>query len=441
MATTYWIGNAHATRQIDTVTFAGTWAATPDTVTATINGKDLIVSVGTGTTTAQVAATFMEAWNAASRVDGTGSTTNSSNFGGQEFGEFAECYAEILSTSLSVVRIIARKPGVPFTLTVTESTAGDGTATEATAQAATGPWHWDNGDNWSGGAAPSDDDVVVFKDTNVSVKYGLPNGSKEVTIIQNQSFTGQIGLPPINAENPQKPYYEYRQRYVRLDDAGGGSDIAHRFGMGEGTGSPLINIKHSTVKISPVVYNTGTPQVPGLKALNICAGKDTSTINILNGHVDFSTQDGTTCAFVTVKQSGGNTRSDSGIHTTGAAVTISGGRSVIGGGALATVNVRGGHLRFEGQTGTVTALNVLPAGTVEYASTATITTLVVKEGTFDARPDAGPFTITNFTFYPGRLYDPYDRITASNSIMVYAELGPDFLLGGSNNNAIVVTPP
>jgi hypothetical protein len=440
LATIYWTGNAHATRQIDTVTFANTWAGN-DTVTGTINGKDLIVTVGTGTTTAQVAATFAEAWNAASRVDGTGSTTNTSNFGGQEFGEFAETYAEILSTSLSVVRIIARTPGKPFTLSVTEATAGDGTATETTAQAATGPWHWDNGDNWSGSAAPSDDDIVVFKDTNVSVKYGLPNGSKEVTVITFASFTGMIGLYPINNDNPQKPYVEYRQRYVRLDDAGGGADIAHRFGMGEGTGSPLINIKHSTVKVSPIVYSTGTPQVQGLKALNICATATTSTINILNGHVDFSTQDGSTAAFVTVKQSGGNTRSDSGIHTTGAVVTISGGRCVIGGGALATVHVRGGTLRFEGQTGTITALNVLTPGTVEYASIATITTLIVKEGTFDARPDAGPFTVTNFTIYPGALFDPYDRITATNGIMHYGELSPNLLLGGSNNNAIVLTPP
>ncbi len=108
MATVTWTGNAHSVKQISTVTFAGTWAGT-DTVTATINGKDLIVTCGTATTTTALAATALkEAWEAATRLDGTGTTDSTSNFGGQEFGEFAEITA---SVSGSVVTLIGNKAG------------------------------------------------------------------------------------------------------------------------------------------------------------------------------------------------------------------------------------------------------------------------------------------------------------------------------------------
>jgi hypothetical protein len=443
VSTIYYTGNAHATKQIDLLPVTGTWAA-GDTVRLTIGNKDLIITVVDGTTTAQVAQSIQAAWNAGSRLDGTtlGVNTNTSNFGGQEHGEFAEAEAVIYPAETSTVRIIGRKAGRPFTLVSVETTAGDGDISESTEQAATGPNHWNNADNWSGIAVPANDDIVVFKDLNVSVLYGLPNASLEVTIQQYSSYTGDIGLAAINTDNGgARAYTEYRQRYVRLDDAGTGTDIAHRFGIGAGPGSSLINVRHATVKISPVVYNTGQPRISGQKALNIAGTATTSTINILNGSVDFSSQDSVTSAFVTVKQSGGDSKSDGGIHTTGAVVTIAGGRSTIGNGAIATIHVRGGALRLEGQTGTITALNVLSPGIVEYPSTATITTLTVKEGTFDARADAGPFTITNTNLYLGNFWDPFDRVTATNPINVFGELSPQFLLGGSNNNAITVTPP
>ncbi len=189
----------------------------------TINGKDVIVTVGaTGTSTANVAIAIKEAWESYTRLDGTSTTDSTSNAGGQEFGEFAEASASVAG---SVVTIVANKAGRPFTLTVTEATAGTGTATGAVATTATGKNFWNDTDNWDGGAVPVNDDIVVFRDSNVSCKYGLPNASLEVTLQVWMSFTGEIGLPRINDENgdPAKQYYEYRQRYVRLDDAGGGT--------------------------------------------------------------------------------------------------------------------------------------------------------------------------------------------------------------------------
>jgi len=440
MATINWIGNAHATKQIDTITVADTWTAA-DTVTLTMNGKDIIITIGDGTTTAQVAESIRDAWNASSRIDGTGSNTNTSNAGGQEFGEFSEATAVIYPTATSVVRIIGNVAGRPFTLSVAQTVAVDGTATEATAQAATGPWHWNNGDNWSAGAVPANDDVCVFRDNDVPVKYGLPNGSLEVTIEQWQSYTGQIGLPPINRDNASKPYFEYRQRYVRLDDAGTGTNIAHRFGIGHtGTGSSLINLKHSTLKCSPIVFNTGSAQQQlSQYALNICCTANTSTLDIINGSVDYSSQDGSTSAFVTVSQVAGDSRSVSGT-VAAAAITIGGGTALVGGtAAISAITLRGGTLRLESQSGTITTLNA-NGGTVLCINIGTITALLVNAGsTFDARNAVAGFILTQGDVYPGgRFLDPYRKMNSASSVVQLHFDTNDIQFGATVGNPIVI---
>jgi hypothetical protein len=248
MATKTFIGNAAAVKQISTITVGGTWLDT-ETATLTMNTKDLVLTLVGNEATTAVATALKEMWMASSRLDGTATTDATSNAGGQQFGEFSEVTATV---SGSVVTLTANRPGVPFVVTVSETSA-TGTLTLATPQAATGPNFWDNADNWDTITVPANDDTVVFKDSNISVLYGLPNGSLEVTIQQWMSYTGEIGLPPVNITDPAKPYYEYRQRYVRLDDSGGGSDIAHRWGLGEGFGSPLINVRHTAVKNSHIV--------------------------------------------------------------------------------------------------------------------------------------------------------------------------------------------
>jgi hypothetical protein len=439
MATVTWTGNALDVKQISTITIANTWA-TGDTATLTINGKDLVVTVGaTDTTTDDVATAIKEAWEGATRLDGTGSTDATSNAGGQEFGEFAEASA---SVSGSVVTLVARTAGKPFTLTVTESTAGSGTATGATAQAATGKNFWNNADNWDGGSVPANDDIVVFRDSDVKCLYGLPNGSLEVTLQVWMSYTGEVGLPTINRDNPQQPYYEYRQRYVRLDDAGTGTNIAHRFGLGkDGTGFRLFNLKHISLKCSPIVYSTGIPLTErvGTKSLNICCADTTSTLTVHSGSVDCSSQDGGTSAFVNVTVSDGDVRAVAAIHTSGGTVNVDGGNVLVGGsGAIATMNVRSGVLTTENQTGTVTTISVYAAGTVNWKSAATITNLYSYGGTFDAR-NADSFTITTASLFRGsRFYDPYNRMTVGSAFGLFYDPSPDLQFGANDTVAITI---
>lgn len=432
-------GNAHDVRQITTLTVAGTWLDT-QTATMTINGKDIIVTLVGDEATTAVATGLKNAWMSATRLDGSGTPDATSNVGGQEFGEFSEVTATV---SGSVVTLTANTAGVPFTVTVSETSAA-GTLTPATPQAADGKMFWNNADNWDTGAAPANDDVVRFIYPNLHVRYGLPNNSLEVTFDHYHSANGEIGLPAININNSSKPYKEYRQQYVRKDDAGTGTNIADRFGRGQaGTGSPLINIKQSTLKGSPVVYNTGQPLAPrpGTYALNLCYTANTSTINILNGSVDFGSQDGGTSAFVSFNQQGGNSRGIDALHTAGAVVEVSGGTAVIGGtGAIATMDIRGGTVRLEGQTGTISLLRVY-GGICDYASTATITGLLVDGGTFDARSDAGDFAVTVGSIYPGSKYlDPYSRTDAPADFQLFVEPSGDLQFGADVSNGLQIVP-
>jgi hypothetical protein len=277
------------------------------------------------------------------------------------------------------------------------------------------------------------DDTAVFRNTVNGPKYDLPNLVLEVTVEQHNNFTGTIGLPPLNPLG----YSEYRQRYARFDDAGTGTNIAHRFGLGAGPGSPLINIQHATVKCSPIVYATGVP-AKDTQALNIVCTANTSTLNVLGGSVDYSSQDGVTSAFLTVLQSGGDTRGVNG-HTAGAAFGFSGGTAVVGGNvAIGAITTYGGTLRIENQTATISTLKGY-GGMVYYPSTATITTLSLDKGTFDASANMGGLTITATEIYQGsKLLDPFRRIIFTAPINLHFDPSPELQFGARAGSPIMI---
>lgn len=424
MATKTWTGNAAAVRQIDLITVALIWAAA-DTVTMTINGKDLVVTIGTaGTSTANVAAAIRDAWNATSRLDSEGATDATSNFGGQEHGEFSEVTASIDDDSTSVVILTGNTPGKPFVLTVTEVTAGTGTATESTSQAATGPNHWNNGDNWDDLSVPANDDTVVFKESNVSCKYGLPT-ALEVTGQIYQSFTGTIGLARMNTDNTAKPYLEYRARTVQLSAAGTGTAITHTFGVGAGNGSPLINWTHDGdvgLTVSALVYNTGTPQISGTKALNLEIANSTSvgSITILKGSVDLAPKILSTQNVATLNIGYTNSQAtdcDVTFNANGGAlvVTQAGGNVEITdlfamAGNL-TISMVGGTMVSRLKTSANTVSITIVNATLVWSSAELIDSLVIGTGgTFDLEKDMRAVTISTCDLYEGAsLLDEFAR--------------------------------
>lgn len=424
MATKTWIGNAHAVKQITTLTVSGTWTAN-DTYTVTVNGKDLVLTIGNGTTTAQVAASIRDMWNASSRIDGTGDNTNTSNAGGQEFGEFAEATAVIYSTATSVVRITANKAGLPITISQTVNTAGDGDVAQATAQAATGPNYWDNGDNWSGGSAPANDDTVNLKDSDVSILYGWPAATLEVTLNYYKSFTGQLGLPVINRSNAAKPYNEYRTRFPTFGAGGAGTTITHRLGIGPGVGSPLFIFVHTgdaNLKVSALVYGTGSPQaLLGDKALymEIDNGSADGTITILDGSVSLGDKVAGDTNVATVNVSAGDVRLSPGgyaqtVNQSGGTVTYPDRASHA---ANLTLNIFGGTFisnLLGASTVTVTVTNAL----LIWNSAETIDALTLgTNGTLDLEKDWRAVTISTCDLFEGsKLLDENARGTYSAGI-------------------------
>lgn len=436
MGNVYWIGKAADVRQRDTITIAGTPAA-GETVTLTINGKALVVTIGTDTTTTDVAEAIVLAWNATQRT--SDAATGLSNFGGQEHGEFAEITCTSSGAVVTLLGPAASGPSAgstsrrgpsSFVLSVSE-TMGSGTASHTTVATCTGKSHWNNVANWDTGAAPTDDDIVIFRDSDVDCLYGLPTAD-ECTLITYMSYTGRIGLPKINAHIPSKPYYEYRTRIVQFDAGGTGTAITHLFGIGEGPGSPLINFAHDGdggLTVSALVYNTGTPQIAGTKALNLEIANSTSvgTITVQKGSVNLGSKilSTTLVATLNVGYAGSQTSdSDVWVTGTGGALTI----SQSGGTVLftdqfsmagnLTLDIRGGRFvsQMKSTANTVTA--TVANGTLVWSSVETIDTLILATGgVLDLEQDMRTVTIATCDMYEGAsLLDEYARGSYSAGI-------------------------
>lgn len=213
MANVVWIGAAQDVAQVDTITFAGTWAAS-ETVSVTCNNKTVTVTGdATMDTPAEYAAALKEALSLANATVPSAAGDFTINAGGRQYGEFYDFNATVEG---AVVTLTSRVPGVPFTVTVAE-TSTSGTATHsASATAATGKNWFNNADNWSGGSNPIAGDLLTFDHGNASVLYGLNNSTLDYDLVVTNDYQGHIGLPRINSGQAGLPYVEYRDRYLSV---------------------------------------------------------------------------------------------------------------------------------------------------------------------------------------------------------------------------------
>lgn len=440
MATIVSQQKALAVRQLSTLTVGGTWLAT-ETLTLTINGKDVVITIGNGTTNAQVASTIRDVWKSAIRLDGTGSTTNTSNVGANEFGEFAEVDAEIYSASDTVVRLNSFRAGEPFTLTVAE-TSTSGTLTLATPQAATGPEFWNNGDNWVGGTAPANGDAFVLANSPVvsgralGFKHGLPTDLELRTTVSKiyKSFAGWLGLPPINRDNQSKPYPEYRTTYPKFEcGAGAGAETPLiEVGVGDGPGSPMLNIEYDAQHADSVftvrVTDTGTPQ-PDLTpyALNLAtdATSVTNDLYVNKGHVAVGVlEHGKTAKLTNVRTAYQLNQAadvrvllDQILTASALAVKQNGGEMTFRGtGTMQTWDVNAGTLYWDALAG-ATTINV-HNGTVYPVRSGTVTTYAIgNKGVVNCSRLTDAFTVTNLDMYAGAQFiDDNDLVTVTNGV-------------------------
>lgn len=378
MATPRWTPRALPVAQVDSITIANTWTAA-DTLTVTINQRSLVLTVGATVTTASIAQAVVEMING---EDATGNATR--NQTGDNVPEFAEVEASLFSAS--VVHVTGRTAGVPFTMTVTESTVGTGTATRAAVTAATGPNHYDNAANWSGGALPADGDSVYVDNSDVSILYGLLASDIEPAAVYIAlSFTGDIGLPEIN-EGGQ--YQEYRPQYLLWGPA------VLQVGAGPGSGSGRIKIDSGTDQCALTVIDTGAPTDEALPAL-IWKGTHASNSLVMRaGSAGVAVFGGETAALATFRVDGGSLRLGAGTTLSGALV-VNDGDVEINSLVDTSLTVLGGTVAIDG-TGNVDQLTIR-GGTVVYNTTGTLggNTLLSGAAVLDFERDPSAKTVTN----------------------------------------------
>lgn len=397
MATRRWLGRAAATFHKVTITVANTWA-TGDTGTITINGKNLVLTVGAATATTDVAAALTAMFNGSAAV-GTETRSNT----GDQYPEFAEITAVQSSSTVILTHDTA---GVPFTATVSENTAGSGTLSAATTVTATGPSFWNDANNWDGGAVPVTGDDVFIDNSNVDILYGLSQSSETLSTLSIAlSYSGKIGLPKTNAGG----YPEYRADYLAI------SATTVTVGRGSGVGSGRIKIDFGANATTIEVVNTGFGLETDLEALLIKGTHATNVLEVHAGSVGVAPHGNDSSVLATLRNAGGAVQTYANCTVT--TCTVSGGSTILNK-APTTLTQKGGTTTILG-SGAVTTLAV-SAGACNYQSSGTVTTASIGglgEALVDCGGDISPRTFTTTTLdRGGRILDPNQTITFTNAV-------------------------
>lgn len=391
MASPSFIANAVAINYQGTITVANTWAGA-DTATTTINGKDLVTTVGTLVTTAQVAASIKEAWEAGTFTDTTAS--KSPTGGGTTIPEMAEITATV---SGSVVTLAGDTAGVPHTVSATEATAGTGTATYAQTVAGTGPWHFDNVDNWDTGSLPVSTDTLII-DRAGNLLYGLDQNAITLAELRlGERHTGYIGLPFRNANG----YEEYREDYFKIS--------ATLFNCRSRSGRIKLNV--GSVANTSNIYSTGATVETGRAALQFLGTSASNVFNLFGGDAAICGNTGEVSTVATVRQTAGTLLiGEGGTITT---VDKSGGTLTMYCGCT-TITSDSGTTRLSAGAGTFTTINH-GSGTLYYDGTGTITTYNAAGGTLDLSGNTAAVTITTLNVSDDFIInDPAGRLVLTN---------------------------
>lgn len=369
MATRTWTGNAASTYDVWTGTVANTWA-TGDTATITINGKTMTITVGTLVTTAQVATTISQAFNGTAFTDTTASV--SPTIGSDSLPEFEELTATV---SGSVVTFTADTAGVPHTLSMGETTAGDGTFTGAHATTATGPNYWTDTDNWAEGSVPTTGDDVVI-DRPISILYGLDNNGDtlaSMTISELFTSSAYIGLPFRNSNG----YEEYREDYLKVSIT-----TLNCFAK-----SGRIKINVGTAQTTVNVYGTGATVETDRMALQLLGTHASNVVNFYAGSAGIASNRGEASTVATLRQTNGTlVCGDSATLTT---VVKTAGTLTVASSTTSLLN-EAGTLAIRG--GTQTALTIID-GTGALTGATAVTTLRQSGGTVTSGPNVTFTTI------------------------------------------------
>lgn len=360
MATKRWIGRAEDISHIVTITVGGTWVA-GETATLTIGGAACKLTAGAAVTTSDIAAALTAMINGDSAVG-----TESRSITGNQLLQWAGITAV---QSTSTVILTNSNVGVPFTITLAETSAS-GTLAQATTQQASGRNWFNNAANWSDGAVPIAGDTVIFDDSSVSVLYGIDQITATMAeTVFSPRFTGDFGLPeqnPAGYQNYLPTYVTWRSTIVRI-------------GVGStGYGSSRIKFDAGAVQTSLYITQTGSA------ADNYAVqwkGTHASNLVVVDGSASFAAAilPEETSVIATLRVGPGASvylgRGVSGLAT----VNIGGGFLVDEDNAMGTVTQTGGSLVVNGSSG-ITSYTLV-AGSCDYNTTGSLAALTIGGGT------------------------------------------------------------
>ncbi len=404
MATKRWQGDAKDIADVWTFTPGGT-IASGSTFTFTVAGKTMVYT-STGATAAIVSAGVTAQWNSISDPLPP------------EFREY-----EAVDNTGTVV-FTQRVKGKPGTIAVAAGGSGSPTASVTNTTAATGKHFRTNAANWSDGAAPANNDVLVYDSGNVDCLYGDLSSLTGVTIKVLEGYTGRIGLPEINGSGGNA-YAEYRTKYMAID--GGTLEV-------DNSQATRVRVAFGSTLATVIIRNTGPRNDDGMPAVTITGGASSSVAYITRGDVGIAFYAGETANFPTVNQAFVN-RQDADANvvigsgcSTITALVKSGG-NLTNYAAVTTLTHHPGAGTTVQMAGAV-ATAVIDGGVLVWNSTGTLTTASVSgDGFIDADQDPRAKTWTN----PLDMYGPNCRLRDTRKVI--ASLVVDF---NANANAAQV---
>ncbi|RCS43931.1 hypothetical protein DTL42_18265 [Bremerella cremea] len=352
---------------------------------------------------------------------------------------------------------VSGNPGGPWTIEFTGSQAatnvssvsanGDnltGTSTQTITITSlispTGPFHWDNADNWSGGSVPGNGDTVVLEQTANPVKYALNQSSLTLALLDiRASYTGTIGLASENRDG-NSPYIEYRPRSLNI----GANEV--RIGAGEGSGSARIRLNLGSVASNITVFSTATPAATGQYAVSLQGTHANNKLFVYQGVVSIAPQSGESAQFGELSvgyedDPASDVELFLGENVTLGDVVIHGGRITaegLSGSAISSLLVTAGEVFLLGTDG-VEQLDIA-GGVLFYRTTGTLAgnTVVSGDGRLSLVGDLRAKTITNTVTCRGdnaTIEDPHH--TAASLSIAYEsttrlpELGTNFTIARS----------
>lgn len=259
MATHYWIGAAPKVAGVTTLTPATVDIG--DTFTVTFANGRAFTFTATAATVANVTAGIVALLQAS------------------EDPLVAELTYEDSTTHVTVTGVEGKS------FFISSSSVG-GTFNASATTAATGPNNWDNVENWDSGAIPSAGDTAIIDNTDVSILYGIDNGSTLLTTALAElrigaGFTGDIGLP----EQDGAGYLNTGYRPTYLEAAATLVNI----GQGVGNGSGRLKINSHSVATTVTVYSTGQPAENGVESVLWVGTHASNVVNVLSGSVGVCT--------------------------------------------------------------------------------------------------------------------------------------------------------